>query len=77
MLLFRPVFEKLYKKLFGQNKVIGPLQFKITWYKNRHAGDQTAHYMYMFSQYSLRCKTHQRINGHFYLMGIFLRPTPP
>ena len=43
VLLFRPVFVKLYKKLFGQNKVIGPLQFKITWYKNRHAGEQTAH----------------------------------
>ena len=44
VLLFRPVFEKLYKKLFGQNKVIGPLQFTITWYKNRHAGEQTAHW---------------------------------
>ena len=44
MLLFRPVFEKLYKKLFGQNKVRGPLQFTITWYKSRHAGEQTAHW---------------------------------
>ena len=23
---------------------IGPLQFTITWYKNRHAGEQTAHW---------------------------------
>ena len=24
--------------------VIGPLQFTITWYKNRHAGEQTTHW---------------------------------
>ena len=23
---------------------IGPLQFTITWYKNRHAGEQTTHW---------------------------------
>ena len=23
---------------------MGPLQFMITWYKNRHAGEQTAHW---------------------------------
>ena len=24
--------------------LMGPLQFTITWYKNRHAGEQTAHW---------------------------------
>ena len=27
----------------GQNR-IDPLQFSITWYKKRHAGEQTAHW---------------------------------
>ena len=27
-----------------EKKIIGPLQFTITWYENRHAGEQTAHW---------------------------------
>ena len=36
-------FYELRRKAFLRCKM-GPLQFTITWYKNRHAGEQTAHW---------------------------------
>ena len=39
--LMKPPMRLSVSKVYGP---IGPLQFTITWYENRHAGEQTAHW---------------------------------
>ena len=42
--LLPPNTDHVMIHLGGENCSMGPLQFTITWYKNRHAGEQTAHW---------------------------------
>ena len=45
---FLPGYPDLYFQIKARNAydadTIGPLQFTITWYENRHDGEQTTHW---------------------------------
>ena len=44
VLIFGGSLACLAWQLIKEQGIIGPLQFMITWYKNRHAGEQTTHW---------------------------------